>query len=477
VIPATWDERAAVRLIRAEPRALRSRVGDLLDAGARCEGLFAAGDAGSPEVRCVLATPEGPVIVRADAAGGVPSLAELVPALDWDEREARDLHGVRFDGRRHRALVAHPDDPAEWMTTVVGDDVHQVAVGPIHAGVIESGHFRFHTVGERILHLDTRLFYKHRGLELAAEGRSPSAALAVVQRACAGCAVANALAVAQAVEAALGLWPDDRLRRARTLLLELERLYNHVNDIGQICAGVGLAAGAMAFAGFKERAQRTIAALTGHRFMFGAVSIGRSRLEVPPEAAGRARADLAAMATEVRGAWRDLLFTASLRDRTRGTGVLTAAQARALGTVGPAARASGLADDVREQAGRLWYPGFAMALPAEPDGDVAARMEARAAELPTTFTILDELLAEPVRPAGVRPEGAASAHGVGRVESARGRTWSAVELRGGVVARVHLRTSSYANWPSVARAAVGAILPDFPLVNKSFELCYACADR
>jgi Ni,Fe-hydrogenase III large subunit len=363
------------------------------------------------------------------------------------------------------------------MTTVVGEDVHQVAVGPIHAGIIESGHFRFHTVGERILHLDTRLFHKHRGLERAAEGRSPSDALAVMQRACAGCAVANTLAVAQAIEAALGLWPEERLRRARTLLLELERLYNHVNDIGQICTGVGLAAGAMAFAGFKERTQRTISALTGHRFMFGAVSIGGSRLEIPAAAAARARADLAAMASEVRGAWRDLLFDASLRDRTRGTGILSAADARALGTVGPAARASGLPGDVREQAGRLWYPDFTMSVPAEADGDVAARMEARAVELPTTFAILDDLLAAPIRPAGVRPEGVASAHGVGRVESARGRTWCAVELRMGLVARLHLRTSSYANWPSVARAAVGAILPDFPLVNKSFELCYACADR
>jgi Ni,Fe-hydrogenase III large subunit len=476
-VAATWDERAAVRLIRAEPRELQSRLADLVDAGARAEGLFAAGRPGAAEVRCVLATHDGPVIVQADAAGALPSPAELVPALDWDEREARDLYGVRFDGRAHRALVAHPDDPAEWMTTVVGDDVHQVAVGPIHAGVIESGHFRFHTVGERILHLDTRLFYKHRGLESAAQGRAPADALAVVGRACAGCAVANALAYAQAVEAAQGLWPDDRLRRARTLLLELERLYNHVNDIGQICAGVGLAPGAMVFAGFKERAQRMISALAGHRFMFGAVSVGGSRLEVPAAVAARARADLAAMAGEVRDAWRDLLFSASLRDRTRGTGTLTAADARALGAVGPAARASGLPDDARQQAGRLWYPGFAAAAPEQADGDVAARMEARAVELPATFAILDELLAEPVRPAGVRADGVASAHGVGRVESARGRTWCAVELRGGVVARVHLRTGSYANWPSVARSAVGAILPDFPLVNKSFELCYACADR
>ncbi|HEU5320346.1 MAG TPA: TSUP family transporter, partial [Methylomirabilota bacterium] len=159
-------------------------------------------------------------------------------------REARDLHGVTFAGHSpHRPLVHHPADLAAWTTPVHGEDVHQVAVGPIHAGVIESGHFRFHLVGERILKLDPRLFHKHRGLERAAEGRTPFQARAVVQRACAACAVTNGVAYAQAVEQALGLWPDDDLRRMRTLLLELERLYNHLNDIGAVCAGVGLAAG------------------------------------------------------------------------------------------------------------------------------------------------------------------------------------------------------------------------------------------
>ena len=106
--------------------------------------------------------------------GRVPTIVDLVPAADWDEREAHDLHGLGFDGHEPlRALVAHPQDPRAWMTPVTGDGVHEVAVGPIHAGVIESGHFRFHVVGERILRARPRLFYKHRGLERAAEGRSP----------------------------------------------------------------------------------------------------------------------------------------------------------------------------------------------------------------------------------------------------------------------------------------------------------------
>jgi Ni,Fe-hydrogenase III large subunit len=136
-----------------------------------------------------------------------------------------------------------------------------------------------------------------------------------------------------------------------------------------------------------------------------------------------------------------------------------------------------VAGDVREDSPLLWYPGFRCPSPAEPGGDVAARMEARAAELTQTFAMLDDLLSGPIAPATATAGGLTGAHGLGRVESARGRTWCAVELEGDTVRRVHLRTSSYANWPSVARAAAGAILPDFPLINKSFELCYACADR
>ncbi len=151
-----------------------------------------------------------------------------------------------------------------------------MAVGPIHAGVIESGHFRFHVVGERILHLDPRLFYKHRGLERAAEGREPVEGLAFAQRACGACAVANSVAYALACEGVLGLMPSRELRRARTLLLELERLYNHLNDIAAICAGVGFAAGNMAFAALKERAMRLNDFLAGHRFLFGSIELGGS---------------------------------------------------------------------------------------------------------------------------------------------------------------------------------------------------------
>ena len=208
--------------------------------------------------------------------------------------------------------------------------------------MIESGHFRFTVVGERILHLDLRMFYKHRGLQVAAEGRPLADGLAYAQRACAACAVTNTVAYAQACESALGLAPDRHLRRARTLLLELERLYNHLNDISAICAGVGFAPGSMAFAAFKERAQRLNQRLAGHRFLFDTVALASSTLRIGQADARAAREELRVLDDEQRAIWRELRFAASVQDRLGEVGTLTRQDAIRLGTVGPSARAAGV---------------------------------------------------------------------------------------------------------------------------------------
>jgi Ni,Fe-hydrogenase III large subunit len=406
-----------------------------------------------------------------------PSIRDLVPAAAWDEREAAELAGLAFNGQSSLALVTHPEQLGLWTTRVQGRDTHQVAVGPIHAGVIESGHFRFHVVGERVLHLDLRLFYKRRGLERAAVGQPLAEGLLFAQRACAACAVSNSVAYAQACEQALGLMPSPDLARARTLLLELERLYNHLNDIGAACAGVGFSPGSMIFAALKERAQRINATLTGHRFLFNTVQVSRSDLEICDHAALAARDELRSLRAAAERAWHEVLFHGAVQNRFDGIGVITAADAVALGMVGPVARASGVADDTRCASPRLSYPDFKSATPADPSGDVRARVEMRALELPATFERLDSLLGGAVGPAVCEPGDAMGAIGMAAVESPRGRTFCAVEGHDKSVTRVRLRTSSYANWPAVAAATTGSLLPEFPLINKSFELCYACADR
>ena len=456
--------------------AWRHAVGEQLDDGARFAGAWATG----PVWQAAFVAATGMRVLACETTDKrVPTIVDMVGAADWDEREAHDLHGLEFDGHEpQRALAAHPQDPAEWMTPVEGDGVHQVAVGPIHAGVIESGHFRFHVVGERILALDPRLFYKHRGLEHAAEGRTPEEGLAYAQRACAACAATNTVAYAHAIEEALGLWPDRDLRVGRTLALELERLYNHLHDIGALCAGVGFAPGTMVFAVLKDRAQQINAALLGHRFLFGTVAVGAGAFALDAATTDAARAQLRELRTDAAAAWRELRFAGSVQARLDGVGVLDHDAALRLGASGPAARASGVRTDVRNDSPRLWYDaGFVPAGPHNTVGDVATRLELRATELTATFDLLDDLLAAPVARGAVTRAHDPSPLGIGRVESPRGATLATIELRAGRIARLHLRTGSYANWPALAHAAANNLLPDFPLINKSFELCYACVDR
>ncbi len=207
------------------------------------------------------------------------------------------------------------------------------------------------------------------------------------------------------------------------------------------------------------------------------MQVGGSRLALDAATVAAAREELAAIAADSKSGWRELLFNASFQDRLPDIGTVTTDDARALGAVGPAARASGLAQDVRTFADRLAYNGLAPVAPRRVVGDVQARLEQRAVELLQTFDLLDVLLDKGVEPADSNVVDAGKPLGVGMVESPRGATLCAVEQSGGRIERLHLRTGSYANWPVVANAAVDNLLPDFPLINKSFELCYACADR
>ena len=469
-----------VNVVRVAAGAWRDACQEAAAAGALLRCLYAVNGEHGPEVRALLGMPGEERLLTAPAVDAtIDSVLEVFPAAGWDEREAHDVYGVRFSGHEPlRALVAHPAQPERWMTPVRGHGTHQVAVGPIHAGVIESGHFRFHVVGERILHLDLRLFYKHRGLQRAAEGRPLEDGIAFAQRACAACAVANSLAYAHAVEDALGLLPNAGLRAVRTLLCELERLYNHLNDLSAICAGIGFAPGAMAFAALKERAQQLNGTLTGHRFLFDTVAAGASPVRLDERAARLARAEVRALRADAAAGWRELLFAASVQDRLTGVGILEMGDADALGAVGPVARAAGVRRDARADSDPLlWYGHLQPAQPVTPSGDVAARAEIRAVELQQTCDILDELLARPLDRADVRPNGRGRKIGIGRVESPRGETVCVIEPADGTLRRLHLRTGSYANWPVLAHTVPGSLLPDFPLINKSFELCYACADR
>ncbi|MFN0153954.1 MAG: NADH-quinone oxidoreductase subunit C [Gaiella sp.] len=456
----------------------RAMIEEGLAGGWRFAGLHASENGSS--VRVVLVARDGGLRLETceTESGRLPTIVDLAPAAGWDEREAADTHGVGFEGHEPmRPLVDHDVALSRWTVPISGRDPYQVAVGPIHAGVIESGHFRFHVVGEKILHLDARLFYKHRGLERAAEGHTLEEGLAYASRACAACAVTNGVAYAQACEHVLGLRATPQLARARTILLELERVWSHLNDISAICAGTGLAAGSNRFAGLSEQARRLNHALAGHRYLFGAVQLAGSSVDLDANQVAAARLELDTLRGETVGAWRELVFNRSFQDRLPDIGIVDAVTARQLGTVGPSARAAGVHDDARTGAAELSYPDFASVSPQRAVGDVQSRLEQRLLELEQSFATLETLLDGPVRPAPAEPGEREAAIGLARVESPRGATLCVVERDHDRLARLRLRTGSYANWPSVAHAAAGNMLPDFPLINKSFELCYACADR
>jgi Ni,Fe-hydrogenase III large subunit len=459
----------------------RDAIAEGIARGARLSSLYASDDVEGPVVRAVLCEPGGALWIETVRVrdGVVPSIVDLTRAAEWPEREAHDLHGVSFDGHEPlRPLVDHSATLGEWTVPVRGSDPYQVAVGPVHAGIIESGHFRFHVVGDRILHLDARLFYKHRGLERAAVDAALNEGIVYAARACAACSVTNRVAYAHAAEQLRGLRPEPEAARARTILLELERLWSHLNDIAAVCAGVGMAAGNQRFSALSEDARRLNAELTGHRLLFDSVHVGESRLQLDERRCAAARETLSRIGADAARAWRSLLFNASFQDRLAGVGVLGTADAIALGAVGPAARASGVAEDARTaQEGWLTYDGLEPALGSRAIGDVRARVDQRELELRQTLALLDELLSGPVAPAGCLPGPTPLEIAVSRVESPRGATICALERAGDRVARFHLHSGSYANWPVLASVAPGELLPDFPLINKSFELCYACADR
>jgi Ni,Fe-hydrogenase III large subunit len=460
--------------------AYRDTVATALSDGWRFASLHATAEGGERAVRTALTSQDGEFRIETVAArnGSVPTIVDLAPAAGWDEREAYDLYGVAFDGHEPlRPLVDHAVTLERFATPVHGHDPYQIAVGPIHAGVIESGHFRFHVVGDLILHVDARFFYKHRGLEAAAEGLPLDDALRVVARACGGCWVTNAVAYAHACEEATGLEPPRELARARTILLELERVWNTLNDIGAICAGVGIAAGTSRFSALVDDARHLNERLTSHRFLFGSVAVGGSNLDLDESAVRDARETLARIRAESSRAWKALLFNGSFMDRMPDIGIVDGETAITLGVVGTAARAAGVTEDARSTSPRLAYDDFEPAVLRRPAGDVQARLEQRALELLPCLDTLDRLLDGPVRPVECVRNGIEAPLGVGRVESPRGATTCIVERQGDRVGRVRLRTGSYANWPAVAHAAAGNLLPDFPLINKSFELCYACVDR
>ncbi|WP_245533717.1 NADH-quinone oxidoreductase subunit C [Calidithermus timidus] len=409
---------------------------------------------------------------RVEAHGSFPSLAGEFPALEWFERELWEEHGLVPEGhpalkplRNHR--LPYPFDRVEGL--------HEVPVGPVHAGIIEPGHFRFSVLGERIVHLELRLGYQHRGVERLFQGTSLERALLLAERV-GGDPVAHALAFCQAVEAALGVEVPPRARQLRRVLLELERLFGHLGHLTGLFTDIGYAYAATQVGRVRALLQGQLERLTGHRYGRNALTVGGVGFDLDPQTQLEVRRALSELAAEATVHLSAALKHPMVLDRLRYVGSVTPAQARLLGLVGPAARACGLGRDLR-QDDELYQP-FTPATRA--GGDVLARAQVYAEEVRQGFAYLERFLTElpagAVSASGAWPQEGELRKAFSRVEAGRGELFYWVRLRGRRVEQVKIVDPSFKNWRALELAVRGMGLPDFPLINKSFDLSYAGCD-
>ncbi|MEG8184555.1 formate hydrogenase [Nocardia terpenica] len=420
----------------------------------------------------------------------LPSLAYLSFPAGRFEREMMDLYGIRLHGHpRPRRLVRHAHWPEDWhpmrtdtvpdfdgsgelrFLTVGGDGVYEIPVGPVHAGLIEPGHFRFSVVGETVVRLKARLWYVHRGIEKLFHGRPATHATDLAERISGDTSAAHALAYSLAVEDALGIGVPEDVHRLRAMLVELERLYNHAADLGALANDVGFGLANAHALRIREHLLRLNATVTGHRLLRGAIRPGGVVLQALPDIDR-----LAAIVADLAEVTDLTLRNAVVYDRFAGTGTLAADDARALGCLGYPARASGLVTDARLDHPTVDLP---VTEACADTGDVLARYTIRRDEFAATIRLVTELAGNHSGPVAFTapPKRNRGGSGVGIVEGWRGTIVHRIEIDDGArLTRAKIVDPSWFNWPALPVAMRDTIVPDFPLVNKSFNLSYAGND-
>ena len=428
----------------------------------------------------------------------IPSLATFHYPASRFEREIFDVLGIRAAGHPDpRPLVRHAFWPRDYFPLrkdaaprefrddgrafpfqqVGGEGVYEIPVGPIHAGIIEPGHFRFSVVGETIIDMKSRLYFTHKGTEKLFEGRTPEEGVELAERVSGDTSVGHALAYCEAVEALSGTAAPPRARYLRVLLLELERLYNHVGDFGMIANDTGFSVAQSHCFRIRERLLRLNKRLTGHRLLRGILCPGGVRADIP------AGLDVVA---ETRAALRDFdeiveisLANTLVADRLDGTGRLETRTARDHGVLGFVARASGLDADTRRDHPFAAYGELSFEVPVFESGDVKARTLVRVHEARESVRLIRQAVEGlPAGPLEARM-GALPAFepAFSLVEGWRGRIihWLMADGRGRLD-RVKILDPSFLNWRPLSYALLKNIVPDFPLCNKSFNQSYSGND-
>jgi Ni,Fe-hydrogenase III large subunit len=485
-------ELAAVPVL--DPEAFHNTVVDRVGAGDRIVALFGRRDASQRERVRLLAVLGNDAtgslaLVAAVVSGELVSMTPQCVQASGFEREIAEQLGL--------ALRGHPwPKPIRFEAScrgesggssigaldffrVEGEEVHEVAVGPVHAGIIEPGHFRFQCHGERVLHLEISLGYQHRGIERALLSMPPKRRLHYVETAAGDTTIGHAMAYCQAIEALCGCQVSARAAAIRAIALELERLANHTGDLGALAGDIAYLPTASYCGRLRGDFLNMTAQLCGSRFGRGIVRPGGVAFDLSVATAQELGQRLAAAGPDVSGAVGLLWERPSVLSRFEGTGVLSKDTCRALGIVGPPARAAGLARDVRQDYASGLYRFAQIPVSTWTSGDVYGRAFVRWLEIQRSMAFVREQIAllpagEPMRPLGPL---APSSIAVSLVEGWRGEIAHVIEtdLHGAIAAH-KIVDPSFHNWFGLAMAMRGQEISDFPVCNKSFDLSYCGHD-
>jgi Ni,Fe-hydrogenase III large subunit len=352
-------------------------------------------------------------------------------------------------------------------------------VGPVHAGIIEPGHFRFTCDGETVVRLEERLGYVHKGVELLMSGATLLRGARLAGRVSGDSTVAYALAFARAAETALGIEPPRRAVWLRAVMAELERIANHIGDFGAICNDAAFGLMLAHCAVLREKVLRAAADCFGHRLMMDRIVPGGVTVDPGPGQLGRLRALVETLRTAMPPLTRLYDDTPSLQDRTVGTGILRPDLARRFAPGGFVGRASGRDFDARRDLAYAPYDRLTFAVPVRHDGDVNARIWIRLREIDESLSLLEQLLRDlPDGPVGatINDAGAGPAEGMAVAEAFRGDVLVWLRIANGTIERCHLRDASWFQWPLLEAVIEGNIVADFPLCNKSFNCSYSGVD-
>jgi Ni,Fe-hydrogenase III large subunit len=437
-------------------------------------------------------------------ASGFPSLTLQIPAAHWAERAIGDFFGLEAEGHpRWKSLILHEAWPANLaplrndspgsthafdggetesyqFMEVQGEGVHEIPVGPIHAGIIEPGHFRFSCLGEIITNLEIRLGYQHRGIERKLTEIPWQQTRFMAEAASSDTAVGNALAHSAAIEQIIGIEPPPRAQYLRTMALEIERLANHLGDFGGLSGDIGYSVGAATFARLRGAALGLGELLAGTRFKRSFVLPGGVARDLPADRCSTLIKTLDQLARNIKNSIPLVLENPAVIERMEGTGRVTPSLAKEFGLVGPAGRASHSGYDARLSFKHGIYPQHAPTLSQYETGDVLARAQVRGEEILSSLELLSmlaESLPESEISTQLPSQLPANQTGIGIVEAWRGELihWITTDEQG-QISRYSIKDPSFNNWTGLAIAVRGNLVADFPLCNKSFNLSYSGND-